>query len=81
MTVPRVEAMRESSTPGSPHDLRLAEAADSGEVIEVILVLRGRIRRAADRRRWRIRSQTGRVVTFSGDWVVAVTPVARPGSR
>jgi len=62
-------------------DAQLAEAAEKGERIEVILVLRGRVRRAADGRRWRMRAESGRVITFSAQWVVAATPVApRPAS-
>ena len=61
-------------------DSRLVEAAERAETLEVILVLRGRIRRAHDGRRWRIRAQGGRVVTFASEWVVAATPVpSRPG--
>jgi hypothetical protein len=57
----------------SAPDIRLAEAAERGEPLEVILVLRGRVRRAGDGGRWRMRAQGGRVVTFAGEWVVAAT--------
>jgi len=56
-------------------DTRLAEAVERGQTLEVILVLRGRVRPVAGGRRWRIRVEGGRVVTFAGDWVVAATPV------
>ena len=63
-------------------DTRLAEAAERGQTLEVILVLRGRVRPVAGDRRWRIRVEGGRVVTFAGDWVVAATPVTpRAGPR
>ncbi|HEX9418033.1 MAG TPA: hypothetical protein VGA81_03195 [Methylomirabilota bacterium] len=63
-------------------DTRLAEAVELGQTLEVILVLRGKVRRVAGGRRWRIRVEGGRVVTFAGDWVVAATPVTpRAGPR
>ena len=63
-------------------DARLAEAVERGQTLEVILVLRGRVRPVAGGRRWRIRVEGGRVVTFAGDWVVAATPVTpRAGPR
>ena len=63
-------------------DTRLVEAAERGETLEVILVLRGKVRPVAGGRRWRIRVEGGRVVTFAGDWVVAATPVTpRAGPR
>ncbi len=59
---------------------RLAEAAESGQTVEVILVVRGKIRpvRGADRRRWRMRVDSDHVLTFRSDTVVAATPVVRP---
>lgn len=62
---------------------RLVEAAEAGQTIEVILVVRGKIRpvRGADRRRWRMRVDSDHVLTFRADAVVAATPVPRiPGS-
>jgi len=48
----------------------------------VILVLRRKVRPVAGGRRWRLRVEGGRVVTFAGDWVVAATPVTpRAGPR
>jgi len=57
---------------------RLAEAAARGETLEVILVLRGKVRVARGSDRWRIREAGGRVLTFRATAVVAATPVARP---
>ena len=48
------------------------------ETLEIILALRGRVRRARDGRRWCLHAQGGSVMTFPADWVVAVTP-AGPG--
>jgi hypothetical protein len=56
---------------------RLAEAAARGETLEVILVLRGKVRVARGSDRWRIREAGGRVLTFRSTAVVAATPVAR----
>ena len=54
---------------------RLTEAAERGEMLEVILVLRGKVRVARGSDRWRIREAGGRVLTFRAQAVVAVTPV------
>jgi len=62
----------------APLDPRLTDAAERGQPLEVILVLRGRVRATARAGRWRIRLQDGRVLTFDGEWVVAATPVSRP---
>jgi hypothetical protein len=60
-------------------EARLADAAERGESLELILVLRGRVRPARGLRRWRIRLQARKSVTISADWVLAATPVpARP---
>jgi hypothetical protein len=59
-------------------DIRLPETAERGQTLEVIVALRGRVRRARDGKGWRLRAQGGRLVTFPADWVVAVTP-AGPG--
>ena len=56
-------------------DIRLVEAAQHAQTMEVILVLRGRIRRAPRGRRWLLRDRAGRVVTFASEWVAAVTPI------
>jgi len=55
---------------------RLAEAAARGETLEVILVLRGKVRVARGSDRWRIREAGGRVLTFRATTVVAATPVS-----
>jgi hypothetical protein len=62
---------------------RLAEAADTGQTIEVILVVRGKVRPVggADRRRWRMRVDGDHVLTFRAESVVAATPVAKTGGR
>jgi hypothetical protein len=65
---------------------RLVEAAEAGQTIEVILVVRGKIRpvRGATRGRWRMRVDSDHVLTFRADSVVAATPVPRlngPGRR
>ena len=60
---------------------RLTEATAAGETLEVILVLRGRVRPAPGAGRWRLKLHDGRVLTFAADAVVAVTPVARASRR
>jgi hypothetical protein len=60
---------------------RLADAAASGEMLEVILVLRGKVRVARGSNRWRIRETGGRVLTFRAAAVVAATPVKRAERR
>lgn len=58
---------------------RLSEAAERGESIEVILVLRGHVRRVAGTGdRWRIRTSDDHVVTFRADAVVATSHPPRP---
>jgi len=58
-------------------EARLAHAAENGEQVEVILVVRGKVRlaRGAGGRRWRMRVEGQRVLTFPADCVVAATPV------
>ena len=58
---------------------RLAEAAARGETLEVILVLRGKVRVARGSDRWRIRETGGRVLTFRATTVIAATTVAGRG--
>src|SRR5439155_20681055 len=63
-------------------DTRLAEAVERGQTLEVILVLRGKVRPVDGGGRGRIGVEGGRVATFAGDWVVAATPATpRPGPR
>jgi len=73
-------AVKPPSDP-STVDARLALAAENGEQVEVILVVRGKVRlaRGAGGRRWRIRVEGQRVLTFPADCVVAATPVPGPG--
>jgi hypothetical protein len=56
---------------------RLTEAAMNDEYLEVILVLRGRVRRAAGSDRWRIRVGGRQVFTFRAESVLTATPRAR----
>jgi hypothetical protein len=58
---------------------RLGESAVGDEDVELILVLRGKVRRAAGSDRWRIRVAGRHVFTFRSESVVAVTPVPRIG--
>ena len=70
--------MRAGDIDPSSIDARLAEAAISGETIELILVLRGKVKPPARAGRWRIRTRGQRVLSFSADSVIAATPVAKP---
>jgi hypothetical protein len=56
---------------------RLAAAAESGETLEVILVVRGKVRRATGASRWRIHLEGRRVLTFQADCVLATTAMVR----
>lgn len=60
---------------------RLAEAAESGQSVELILVVRGKVRRTRGTDRWRIRAATRHVLTFRAETVVAATPIATPQRR
>ena len=55
---------------------RLTDAALSGETVEVILVLRGKVTQARTPGRWRIRATGQRTLTFNADAVVAATPAS-----
>ena len=59
-------------------ELRLAEAAARDETVEVILAVRGRIRRSARAGRWRIRGVGQGTLSFPPTAVVAVTAVPAP---
>ena len=61
---------------------RLVDAAEQGRTIELILVVRGKVRpvRGSDGRRWRMRIDREHVLTFRADTVVAATPLP-PKSR
>jgi hypothetical protein len=60
---------------------RLSAAAEAAERVELILVVRGRVRPipSTDRRRWQVRLPNGRRLTIWADWVVAATSIALPG--
>lgn len=82
MPVTRTETVSGRTTSGPDENARginarLADAAARGETLEVILVLRGKVRVARGSDRWRIREVGGRVLTFRATAVVAATPVAR----
>jgi len=58
---------------------RLSEAAAAGAAVELILVVKGRIRpvRGRHRGRWRVRTGVGHVMTFRPEFVMAFKPMAR----
>lgn len=58
---------------------RLTEAAARGEAVELILVVKGRVR-AAGGNRWRVRAG-GTTLTFPARLVVAATPATDRGGR
>jgi hypothetical protein len=57
---------------------RLVQAAETGETLELILVLRGKVRPVRSGDRWRVRTDRRHVLTFRADAVVAATPMPRP---
>lgn len=61
---------------------RLAAAAEAATQIELILVVRGKVRpvRSSHGRRWHVRVRDGRRLTFSADWVVAATVAVPPAA-
>jgi hypothetical protein len=60
---------------------RLTEAAQSGEAVELILVVRGKVRPTRGADRWRLHVGGRRVISFHADSVLAATPVARAKRR
>jgi len=64
-------------------EARLTAAAEAGQVVEIIVVLRGRIvgLSGKPRLRWRIRTRTGRVVVVRPETLLAITPVAPRAKR
>lgn len=60
---------------------RLEQVAGDGGTVEVILVVRGSVRQVSGSggRRWRMRLDGERVLTFSAEWVAAARSV--PGQR
>jgi hypothetical protein len=86
MAVPLTDSAPGRATGGGDESVhainaRLADAAANGETLEVILVLRGKVRVARGSNRWRIRETGGRVLTFRAAAVVAATPVKRTDRR
>ena len=61
----------------SAKDVDVSEV--NARLVEVILVVRGKVRpvRGPDRRRWRMRVDGDHVLTFRADAVVAATPLPR----
>lgn len=57
--------------------LRLAEASERGEAVELILVARGVLRPGVGTGRWRLRVDGRRVLSFDAGAVLALTPVGR----
>ncbi|HLK10985.1 MAG TPA: hypothetical protein VKW76_06360 [Candidatus Binatia bacterium] len=56
---------------------RLTDAAERGRAVELILVVRGKVRPVnGSGDRWRIRTDGRHVLTFRAGAVVAATPVA-----
>ena len=57
---------------------RLAAAAEAGELLELILVVRGRVQPmpGTDRRRWCVSAAGRHRLMFRAEWVVAATPTA-----
>jgi len=64
-------------------EVRLAAASDAGQVVEVVVALRGRIvgPSGKQRLRWRIRTRGGRVVVVRPETLLAITPVAPRAKR
>jgi hypothetical protein len=60
---------------------RLSDAAARGETLEVILVLRGKVRAMPAAGRWRIRVGGRHVLSFRAESVLAATPMAPPSPR
>jgi hypothetical protein len=60
-------------------ETRLADAAATSAVFEIVVVLRGTVHRRAGHPAdlWRVRLPNGRYGVFSADSVIAVTPVAK----
>jgi hypothetical protein len=59
---------------------RLSEAAAAGATVELILVVKGRVRPVPGRHRerWRMRTARGHVVTFRPEFVVAFNGTRHP---
>ncbi len=62
---------------------RLAEVAETGDPVEVILVVRGSVRpvEGSGGRRWRMRLDGDHVLTFRAEWVVAARRISGSKSK
>ena len=82
LVVGMLEGRASPATESSAIETRLRKAAETGEVLEVIVVLRGRVRPASGNHggRWRIRVD-GQRLSFPAKAVVAVTPVSKRPAR
>jgi hypothetical protein len=69
------------ATDPSAISARLTDAVTAGESVELILVLRGKVKPGPRAGRWRIRLQDGHVLSFDAEAVVAATPLARADPR
>jgi hypothetical protein len=78
MPKPKDQA-RGSDTAITEVNARLSEAAEAGAALELILVVKGRIRPVLGRHggRWRVRTSRGHVVTFRPEFVVAFHATGR----
>lgn len=68
--------IRRDTEPASM-SLRLMEAAERGEAVELILVARGTLRPGPGAGRWRLRVDGRRVLSFDAGAVLALTPDGR----
>jgi len=62
---------------GDDTKARLAKAVETGETVEVIFALRGKLRRGSRPGCWRLSLEDGSNRTLTVDGVIAVTPIAR----
>ncbi|TMA41611.1 MAG: hypothetical protein E6J70_05640 [Deltaproteobacteria bacterium] len=78
-----VSAMVGKDEDASVISARLREAAERGEALELIVVLRGKVRpaRGKDPGRWHLRVRGQPVFTFPAESVVAATPIYRGAGR
>jgi len=60
---------------------RLIEAAERGETVELILVVRGKVRPTRGADRWRVQVEGRHVISFRADSVIAATPIVRAKRR
>jgi hypothetical protein len=62
-------------------DARLRAAAETGEMLELILVVHGKVRPAHRPGRWRVAADGAHALTFSAETVVAATPISPSNDR